>query len=119
MLLIKDLLKEKASGQEVTVEGWIKSKRESKNLIFLSINDGSCLSSIQVTVDRNATNLEDELKSLSTGASCKVMGKLQPSPSSGQAVEVFLSSIERSSIIVRDLPLKPAIMHLQLITVNP
>lgn len=94
MLLIKDLLKEKASGQEVQVEGWIRSKRESKNLIFLSINDGSCLSSIQVTIDRNTTNLEEELKSLSTGASCKVIGSLQNSPSSGQEVEVILTSIE-------------------------
>lgn len=94
MLLIKDLLKEKASGQEVQVEGWVKSKRESKNLIFLSINDGSCLSSIQITVDRNTCNLQDELKSLSTGSSCKVTGILQPSPSSGQEVEVILTSIE-------------------------
>jgi len=93
MQLIKDILKTSPQGQEVSVEGWVRSKRESKNLIFLAINDGSCFASIQVTVDRVASQLEDELKSLSTGASCKVVGLLKASPASGQEVEVEATSI--------------------------
>ena len=94
MQLIKDLLKTSPQGQEVSVNGWVRSKRESKNLIFLALNDGSCFASIQVTVDRSTTNLEEALKSLSTGASCRVTGVLKESPASGQAVEVEASSIE-------------------------
>lgn len=94
MQLIKDLLKTSPQGQEVIVNGWVRSKRESKNLIFLALNDGSCFASIQVTVDRSTTNLEEALKSLSTGASCRVTGVLKESPASGQAVEVEASSIE-------------------------
>jgi len=94
MLLIKDLLKTSPQGQEVIVRGWVRSKRESKNLIFLAINDGSCFASIQVTVDRSATDMEEELKLLSTGASCEVKGVLKESPASGQAVEVEASSIK-------------------------
>ena len=95
MKLIKEILKLEAMGQQVEVRGWVKSKRESKNLIFLSINDGSCFASIQATIDRSSfPELEEEVKRLSTGASCKITGELQKSPSSGQDVEVLASKIE-------------------------
>ena len=94
MKLIKDLLKEEPKGQEVIVEGWVKTKRESKNLSFLSINDGSAFSSIQVTIDNTEDCFQNELKKLTTGASCKIIGTLIPSPSSGQKMEVKPSSIE-------------------------
>ena len=67
--LIKDLLKTSPDGRKVTVYGWVRTKRDSKNLVFVQINDGSCFSSIQVTFDRdaNADNpsmsaIESELK---------------------------------------------------------
>lgn len=94
MQLIKDLLHTSPKDQEVVVRGWVRSKRESKNLVFLAINDGSCFASIQVTVDRSNTSFDEELKSLSTGASCKVSGLLKTSPASGQAVEVEATAIE-------------------------
>ena len=94
MPLIKELLKEEPKGQKVIVEGWVKTKRESKNLVFLSINDGSCFSSIQVTVDSSNVHFQDHLKRLSTGSSCRIEGTLVASPASGQKVEVLPSLIQ-------------------------
>ena len=94
MELIKDILKLEATGQKVEVNGWVRSKRESKNLIFLSINDGSCFASIQATIDRSSSALEEDVARLSTGASCKITGQLQKSPASGQEMEILVSEVE-------------------------
>lgn len=95
--LIKDILVSKPDGKPVTICGWVRTKRDSKNLCFIQVNDGSCFASIQLTFDRenqNTINIDDELKKITTGASIKASGKLIESPASGQAVEVSLESIE-------------------------
>ncbi|MDR3284317.1 MAG: asparagine--tRNA ligase, partial [Treponema sp.] len=51
--LIKEILALTPDSREVTVSGWVRTKRESKNLVFMHVNDGSCMSSIQLTFDRN------------------------------------------------------------------
>ena len=99
--LIKDLLTSNPDGRTVKVCGWVKTVRDSKGLVFIQVNDGSCFSNIQLTFDRNApsdnanvNNIEENLKKLSTGASLKAEGLLIPSPASGQAVEVTLEKLE-------------------------
>ena len=99
--LIKDLLSTKPEGQKVTVCGWVRTVRDSKNLVFIQVNDGSCFANIQLTFDRNApsnnanvNNIEEELKKLNTGASVRAEGVLIESPASGQAVEVTLESLK-------------------------
>ena len=99
--LIKDLLSTKPEGQKVTVCGWVRTVRDSKNLVFIQVNDGSCFANIQLTFDRNApsnnanvNNIEEELKKLNTGASVRAQGVLIESPASGQAVEVTLESLK-------------------------
>ena len=95
--LIKYILNEKAASQETTVCGWVRTKRDMKNLVFVEVNDGSCFAGIQCTFDKSE-NLDEQteaaLSLLSTGASVKIQGKLIPSPASGQAVEVAASSLE-------------------------
>ncbi|HPS45068.1 MAG TPA: asparagine--tRNA ligase, partial [Treponemataceae bacterium] len=94
--LIKDILVSKPDGREVTIYGWVRTKRETKNLVFIQINDGSCFASIQVTFDRDkgvSAETEAEFKRITTGASVAAKGTLIPSPASGQAVEVQASSI--------------------------
>ncbi|HBG35901.1 MAG TPA: asparagine--tRNA ligase, partial [Treponema sp.] len=73
-------------------------KRDSKNLCFIQVNDGSCFASMQLTFDRENTNvdtdaIEKALEKVTTGASIEAVGTLVPSPASGQAVELALSSI--------------------------
>ena len=99
--LIKDLLSTKPEGQKVSVCGWVRTVRDSKNLVFIQVNDGSCFANIQLTFDRNApsnnanvNNIEEELKKLNTGASVRAEGVLIESPASGQAVEVTLESLK-------------------------
>ena len=94
--LIKDILTQKPDGQEVAVYGWVRTKRETKNLIFIQVNDGSCFASIQLTFDRDKgidAQTEKELSRITTGASIKAVGALIESPASGQAVEVAAKTI--------------------------
>ena len=94
--LIKDIFTQKPDGQEVAVYGWVRTKRETKNLIFIQVNDGSCFASIQLTFDRDKgidAQTEKELSRITTGASIKAIGALIESPASGQAVEVAAKTI--------------------------
>jgi asparaginyl-tRNA synthetase len=107
--LIKELLTLPADSREVIVRGWVRTKRNMKNLVFVEVNDGSCFGSIQCTFDlapgtgapapagKDGTGRADAaaeaLAALSTGASVEIRGKLIPSPASGQAVEVAASFI--------------------------
>jgi asparaginyl-tRNA synthetase len=84
--LIKEILSFPADFREVKVRGWVRTKRELKNLIFVELNDGSSFSGIQCTFDRSAA--AGVLDRVSTGASVEVRGRLQPSPASGQTLEV-------------------------------
>jgi asparaginyl-tRNA synthetase len=93
--LIKELLVLKPESQEVIVRGWVRTKRDLKNLVFVEVNDGSCFEGIQCTCDGTAspdTALAGVLSALSTGTSVEIRGKLVPSPASGQAVEVAASA---------------------------
>jgi asparaginyl-tRNA synthetase len=91
-------------GQEAAVSGWVRTKRESKNLVFLEVNDGSCFAPLQVTFDRsgaapsgaapNGAAIEEALKKVTTGASVRATGKLVASPGAGQAVELALETLE-------------------------
>lgn len=94
--LIKEILTQKPEGQEVAVYGWVRTKRETKNLIFIQVNDGSCFASIQLTFDRDKgidAQTEKELSRITTGASIKAVGALIESPASGQAVEIAAKTI--------------------------
>ena len=94
--LIKDILTQKPDGQEVSVYGWVRTKRETKNLIFIQVNDGSCFASIQLTFDRDKgidAQTEKELSRITTGTSIKAVGALIESPASGQSVEVAAKTI--------------------------
>ena len=87
---IRNLLATEASGQEVELNGWIRTFRSNR---FLSINDGSTINSIQAVVDFENTD-EDVLRKLNTGAAVNIKGKLVPSQGRGQAVEIMVSEID-------------------------
>ena len=94
--LIKDILTRNPNGEEITVYGWVRTKRETKNLIFIQVNDGSCIDSIQLTFDRDKgldAQTEKELSRITTGASVRATGALVKSPASGQAVEIAAHTV--------------------------
>ncbi len=79
-------------GSAVTVKGWVRTKRESKNVIFIAINDGSTIHNIQAVAEPGHIG-EDILKLVTTGSCVKITGHLVASMGSGQAVEVKIADI--------------------------
>src|ERR1051325_5041773 len=83
---IRDLC-QKPVGSAVTAHGWVKTRRDSKGIHFVQLNDGSCFQDLQVVIDEG-TVPEDKLALVTTGACVEVSGVLVESPASGQAVEL-------------------------------
>ncbi len=92
--LIKHVLASTAVDRDVTVAGWVKTRRDSKGgFSFLELNDGSCLKNLQVIAEGTLPNYADEILKLHPGASVRVEGRLQASPASGQAVELKAAAV--------------------------
>ena len=91
---IRTLLKDTAAGTSVTIAGWLRTRRDSSGFSFLEVNDGSCLSNIQVIADKELVNYETEIKKLTTGCSLVIKGELKESPAKGQRVEIVADTIE-------------------------
>lgn len=89
---IKDLLQMEARDEHVLLKGWVRTKRGSKNVNFIALNDGSCLANVQVVADVNNFE-EDTLKNVTTGAAISVVGELVASQGSGQNVEVIAKEL--------------------------
>jgi asparaginyl-tRNA synthetase len=90
---ITHLLKEKPVSSTVEINGWIKSRRDSKNLSFLDITDGSCLHGLQVIADTRLPNYQNEILKLTAGCSIQVTGILAESPAKGQDIELQANKI--------------------------
>lgn len=90
---IVDILKKSEAGQDVLVKGWVRTRRDSKQVTFVAINDGSSIKNIQVVVDVDKFDAE-ELKRISTGACVSIIGALVESQGGGQRVEIQAKEIE-------------------------
>ncbi len=90
---IREILTGGVPGQPVLVKGWVRTKRSSKAVTFIAVNDGSTLLNLQVVADAGSFN-ESSLREVNTGAALVVEGVLAASAGSGQAVEVAASKIE-------------------------
>jgi asparaginyl-tRNA synthetase len=93
---VKNLLGDEALiGSHVTVQGWLRSKRDSKaGISFLAVNDGSHFDSLQCVAPKELENYEDEVLKLSTGCAVIVSGELVASQGGGQSVEIQTSHVE-------------------------
>lgn len=90
---IVDILIAPKLGNDVNIKGWVRTKRGSKGLSFVAINDGSCIHNMQVVVDHSLFDAEI-LKDITTGAAVSIIGKLTESQGRGQSVEIQASAIE-------------------------
>jgi asparaginyl-tRNA synthetase len=89
---ISDILKSDAIGTTVNVKGWVRTKRGSKEVAFIQLNDGSTINDIQIVV--NLTDLGEECVKLAhTGACISVIGNLVKSQGAGQSIEVQASEV--------------------------
>jgi asparaginyl-tRNA synthetase len=92
---IAELLESTELGSEVTLMGWVRTRRDSKGgFSFLEINDGSTIRNIQVLADDKLANYTEEVLKLTTGCSVVVKGILVESPGSGQKAEVRATDIK-------------------------
>ncbi|OGW51711.1 MAG: asparagine--tRNA ligase, partial [Nitrospirae bacterium RBG_13_43_8] len=92
-ILIKEIFSGKQVGQEVTVCGWVRTKRESKGVAFLALSDGSAQDTLQLVVPGESPAY-DQLHRCNTGAAISAKGMLKESPAKGQKYEVEVSEVE-------------------------
>ena len=90
---VKSLLLEKAKGQEICVKGWVRTRRGSKNVSFIALNDGSTINNIQIVAEGDHFD-EEILKKITTGSAISIIGILVESKGGGQNVEVLAAAIE-------------------------
>ncbi|HEX3124036.1 MAG TPA: asparagine--tRNA ligase, partial [Rhodanobacteraceae bacterium] len=84
-----------AAGSEVSVRGWVRTRRDSKaGLSFVNVSDGSCFDPIQVVAPNTLANYADEIAKLTAGCSVIATGTLVPSQGKGQSFEIQASKVE-------------------------
>ena len=80
---------------EVTIEGWVRSRRTSKGgFSFIHLNDGSCFDTLQAVADGELENYDPDIINLGTGASVRVTGTLVESSGRGQDREIQANRVE-------------------------
>ena len=89
---IKELLKGDKVGEIVNVMAWVRTKRGSKNVAFIAINDGTTIHNLQVVVDLEKFN-EENIANAQTGAAISATGELAESQGSGQKVELIADAV--------------------------
>ena len=90
---ISILIESESERENVLIQGWVRTRRDSKDFFFLELNDGSCLKNLQVVVKREISEFET-LKSIRTGSSVSVVGNLVASQGKGQKWEVLAKKVE-------------------------
>ncbi len=115
---IKQLLAKGKANTQVLVKAWVKTKRGSKNVSFIALNDGSTLNNIQVVVD-NANFEEKLLEKINSGACLAVSGKLVESQGSGQQFEIHAEEVELlGTAHPDDYPIQPKKHSLEFLREN-
>jgi asparaginyl-tRNA synthetase len=102
---IVDILKCEDYGTIVNVKGWVRSKRGSKNVNFIALNDGSTIKNVQIVADVEKFD-EEMFKLITTGACISVNGELVKSPGEGQASEIQATEIEVLGTCPNDYPMQ-------------
>ena len=88
-----DALQSTTYGQDICVKGWVRSKRGSKGIFFIALNDGSTIKNVQI-VGEDQNFDADTIKRITTGACLSVIGTLVEIPASGQSSEIQARQIE-------------------------
>ena len=91
---IKEILRvqKKITDKNIIVNGWVKNRRGSKNVFFISLNDGSTIENLQIVCETKSIS-EEVMKQITTGSCLSVSGLLKTSDGSKQAVEILANKI--------------------------
>ena len=102
---IVDLLSRPEVGTQVNVKGWVRTRRSSKSVNFIALNDGSTIKNVQVVADTDKFDAE-VLKQVTTGACLSVIGNLVESQGAGQSMEIQATAIEVLGTCGSDYPMQ-------------
>ncbi|MCT7949138.1 asparagine--tRNA ligase [Ancylothrix sp. C2] len=91
---IAELLRSGQPDETVTVQGWVRTKRELKDFAFVEVNDGSSMANLQVVLSPDIPDYANLVKQLNTGTSLEVSGTLVASPAKGQRIELKASTLK-------------------------
>ena len=82
-------------GSQALVEGWVRSKRDSKaGISFVAVHDGSHFDPIQAVVPNTLDNYESDILAITTGCAVRIQGELKESEGKGQRFEIQASRVE-------------------------
>ena len=100
-----ELLEKSEIGRNVIVKGWVRTRRDSKSVCFIALNDGSTIKNVQAVVEID--KIESEiLRKITTGACVSVRGKIVESIGSGQSVEIHVVEIKLLGHCPSDYPMQ-------------
>src|SRR5947207_3539914 len=102
---VKDALNKTASDASILVQGWVRTRRDSKDFSFIELNDGSSLRNLQIIAKNSLANYADVQK-LMTGASIKVDGAVVASQGKGQKWELVADKIDIVGVADDSYPLQ-------------
>lgn len=90
---VLDVLQSGEIGADTLVKGWVRTKRQNKNVAFIALNDGSTINNLQLVADPSTLS-EELLKKVTTGACVSARGELVASQGSGQSMELHIKEME-------------------------
>ncbi|UCE54485.1 MAG: asparagine--tRNA ligase [Desulfobacterales bacterium] len=99
------LLQTEAPIDKLLIQGWVRTRRDSKGFSFIEVNDGSCLKNLQVVANESLDNYS-EIKKLTTGSAVAIHGKLVESKGGGQEWEIQAENIEIVDLAPESYPLQ-------------
>lgn len=115
---VKSLLESEQANLEIKLSAWVRTKRGSKNVAFIAVNDGSTAHNLQIVVDLNELG-EASVEKVTTGSCIRVVGRLVESQGSGQKYEIEAQSIEvLGEADANEYPLQPKKHSLEFLREN-
>jgi asparaginyl-tRNA synthetase len=102
---INELLNLESPLDKALVKGWVRTRRDSKSFSFIELNDGSCLKNLQIIAADTIENYE-QIKTLTTGSSISVIGRMLESPGKGQKWELHATTIDIIGLAPENYPLQ-------------
>ena len=94
------------AGKTVTIGGWVRNRRASKNFGFLMMSDGTCFQPVQVVITDALSNFA-ELAKINIGAALIITGTLEETPDAKQPFEIQASSVAVEGASTPDFPIQP------------
>ena len=104
---VKDLFKNTRaySNNEVSLAGWVRTRRDSKTFGFIELNDGSFFKNVQIVYDNTLDNFE-EINKLSVSSSVRITGKVVETPEAKQPFEIKATEVTIECLSPSDYPLQ-------------